>query len=156
MQAPQQIDTIFDKQFSSLNNSSLIVACCMVIMNLSAKYLPLDINSEIDEFLQSSVMRKVVVFAILYLATRKFVYALFGTIIFYIITRIILNRDSKLNLLQLRSKPTKTNNLKLNKDDINLVSEILEKTKLDDNVVKSMYDRKVDELILKLRKTNLK
>ena len=59
----------------------------MVIMNLSAKYLPLEISPEIDQYLQSAVMRKIVVFSILYLATRKFIYAIIGTVIFFFITK---------------------------------------------------------------------
>ena len=73
MQAPPPSEALFDKQLSPLNNSSLIVACCMVAMNLGAKYLTLNIDPEFDQILQSSIMRKIVVFAILYLATRKFI-----------------------------------------------------------------------------------
>ena len=98
MQAPPQSTALFDNQLAPLNNSSIIVACCMVIMNLGAKYLPLDLDSEIDELLQSATMRKIVVFAILYLATRKFIYALIGTLIFYLIKLTIFNKESNTNI----------------------------------------------------------
>lgn len=150
MQAPPQSVAIFDNQLSPLNNSSVIVACCMVIMNLGAKYLPLDLDSEIDELLQSSTMRKIVVFAILYLATRKFIYAVFGTLIFYIIKLTIFNKESKLSVLNLRTnKVNKTDN-KINKDDVKTITDILSKTKIDEGLVKDTYDSKVDDLISKL------
>ena len=150
MQAPPPSTAIFDNQLSPLNNSSLIVACCMVIMNLGAKYLPLDLDSEIDELLQSATMRKVVVFSILYLATRKFIYALIGTLIFYIIKLTIFNKESKLSILNLRTSDKKKFLNKIDKDDVKTITDILSKTKIDEGVVKDTYDTKVDDLISKL------
>ena len=135
MQAPPQNMAIFDKQLSPLNNSSLIVACCMVIMNLGAKYLPLDLDSDTDELLQSPIMRKIVVFAILYLATRKFIYALIGTCIFYFIKITLFNKESKLSVLNLKKNNKKKVN-KISKDDIKEISEILSHTKIDDGIIK--------------------
>ena len=148
MQAPPPSNAIFDKELSPLNNSTIIVACCMVIMNLSAKYLPLEISPEIDQYLQSAVMRKIVVFSILYLATRKFIYAIIGTVIFFFITKFILNRNSKLNLLT--SKPLVNKTEKINKEDIQIISDILSKTKNDDDIIRNLYNQKVDLLIKKL------
>ena len=149
MQAPTHTEAIFDRQLSPLNNSTLIVALCMVIMNLCSKYLPLELNSDIDYLLQSAIMRKLVVFAILYLATRKFIYALFGTLVFYILTKFILNRNSKLSLINNSMKNDKKTD-KINKEDINLIIEILEKTRVDEGVVRSFYNNTVDKLINKL------
>lgn len=150
MQAPPNSEVIFDKQFSPLNNSSLIVACCMVAMNLGAKYLTLNIDPEFDEILQSSLMRKIVVFAILYLATRKFLYAIIGSVFIYIISRFILNKESKLYIL--KNKKRLNNNNQLTKEDLKYISNILLKTKNDESIVKSLYDSKIDELVSKLNK----
>jgi len=144
---------MFVESLSNLNNSSVLSAISMIIMNIASKYLPMDIGSDVDSILRSPIMRKVAVFSILYVATRNFAYAVVGTFIFYIILKFLLNTNNKwmFNIESEKGTPQ----TRLTNQDIEKITQIIEMTKSDDQIVKGTYDENVDSLMKKLRCVNL-
>ena len=68
--------TIFD----ILNNSKYFSGFIMILMNLGSKYVPLELSEEQEEFLSKKVIRRLLVFAIFFMATRDVLVSIILTV----------------------------------------------------------------------------
>ena len=95
--------TIFD----ILNNSKYFSGFIMILMNLGSKYVPLELSEEQEEFLSKKVIRRLLVFAIFFMATRDVLVSIILTGIFILFIGSLLNDNSKFCLIKKRNPKTK-------------------------------------------------
>jgi len=136
---------------SVLNNSAILSAMSMMMMNLASRHIHMDLGFEVNDMLQSPIARRLVVFCIIYVATRRFLYALVGTFVFYIVFRILLNTNSKGCLLKKKEGYPAQRSNSLTRDEAKLLEDIIQNSNLDSDVYGKIYQDRVDSLVLKLR-----
>lgn len=78
----------------ALDSSPLFAALLVVILNLGGRYLAMDISKSQEAVLTHPITRRVVLFAVLFLATRNVLIALVLTVLISIIFFNLLNEES--------------------------------------------------------------
>ena len=111
--------TIFD----ILNNSKYFSGFIMILMNLGSKYVPLELSEEQEEFLSKKVIRRLLVFAIFFMATRDVLVSIILTGIFILFIGSLLNDNSKFCLIKKRNPKTKI----IDKEDVEKAQKIIKK-----------------------------
>lgn len=107
-----------------LNTSPFFYAMVMLTLNLGSKYIDLEIPDEFKEMLSSAFARRLIIFTIVFMATRDIVISLIMTCLFVILIFNLLNKKSKYCVL-----PNSFKKLDQNQDGI-----------IDNNEIKKAYE----------------
>jgi hypothetical protein len=112
---------ILDTSLSLLNNSKYFAAIMMLLMNLGSRYISLELSQFHEEILSKPIVRRLLVFTIIFMATRDIKTSLILTAVFIILISGIFNEDSKYCILPGR------NNRRITKEDFHYAQNIMEK-----------------------------
>ena len=82
-----------------LNNSKYFSGITMLLLNLGSKYVPLDLSQNQEKFLNSAIIRRVVLFTIFFMATKDIIISIILTIAFVVLFGNILNEKSKFSVI---------------------------------------------------------
>ena len=107
-----------------LNTSPFFYAIVMLLLNLGSKYVDIELPDEHKEFLSNNITRRVVIFTIVFMATRDIITSLIVTCLFIILIFNLLNKKSKYCLL-----PSSFKKLDENQDGV-----------IDNNEIKKAYE----------------
>ena len=83
----------------SINNNKYFYAIMMLLMNMGARYIELDLDNNHKNFLSSKVIRRLLIFTVTFIATRDIVASLIITSAFVIIVLNLFGSNSKYFLL---------------------------------------------------------
>ena len=85
--------------FNTLNGSKFFAGIMMVLLNLGAKYIAVEISDITDMFFNNIIIKRFLIFCIFWMATRDIITSLLLTIGFILVIFFLLNHKSKFNLL---------------------------------------------------------
>ena len=91
----------------SLNNSRFFAGIVMILMNLGSKYISLELSDTQDEFFSNIIIRRILIFTVIFVATKDIITSFIITMCFIILVSGIFNEDSKFCLIRNNSKKTK-------------------------------------------------
>ena len=111
--------TIFD----ILNNSKYFSGFIMILMNLGSKYVSMELSEVQEEFLSRKLIRRILVFAIFFMATRDVLVSIILTGIFILFIGSLLNDNSKFCLIKKKNPKTKI----IDKEDLEKAKKIIKK-----------------------------
>ena len=83
-----------DQKFQYLNNSKYFVGIMMLVLNLGSKYLSLELSQNQEQILSNKIIRRFVLFSVIFVATRDIWVALGLTAVFIVLVSGIFNEDS--------------------------------------------------------------
>lgn len=86
------IDNTF---INSLNSNTYMVGLMMLLLNLGGKYLSLNLTKSQEDFLSHVFIRYIVLFAVVFIATRNILTAVVMMIVFIILVKFLLNESSR-------------------------------------------------------------
>ena len=112
--------TGLNTSFNVLNNSKLFAGIIMIILNLGSRYIVMELSETHEEFLNNVIIRRIIVFTVVFTATRDITTSLILTGVFVILVSGLFNENSKYCILP--TKPKK----KYNKNDIYNAKKIIE------------------------------
>jgi hypothetical protein len=81
--------------FHNLNTSTFFAGFVMIVLNIGARYINLDLNSSTESWIKYLMSKEVLVFAVSWMGTRSIYYALVITACFSIVVDHLMNVDSK-------------------------------------------------------------
>ena len=81
--------------FHNLNTSTFFAGFVMLVLNIGARYINLDLNSSTESWIKYLMSKEVLVFAVSWMGTRSIYYALVITACFAIVVDHLMNVDSK-------------------------------------------------------------
>jgi len=81
--------------FHNLNTSTFFAGFVMLVLNIGARYINLDLNSSTESWIKYLMSKEVLVFAVSWMGTRSIYYALVITACFTIVVDHLMNVDSK-------------------------------------------------------------
>ena len=90
-----------------LNNSRFFAGIVMILMNLGSKYISLELSDTQDEFFSNIIIRRIIIFTVIFVATKDIITSFIITMCFIILVSGIFNEDSKFCLIRNNSKKTK-------------------------------------------------
>ena len=84
-----------DNNISYLNKSKVFLALMIVFLNLSSKYVTIEINDALQCYFKTAFMRQVMLFAILWIGTRDIYIAFAGSILLFIFLDVVFLRKQR-------------------------------------------------------------
>jgi hypothetical protein len=112
---------IMDASVNILNNSKYFTAIMMLLMNLGARYISLELSQFHEEILSNVIVRRILVFTVVFISTRDIKVSLVSTALFVILVSGIFNEDSKYCILPGRD------NRRITKEDYHYAQSIMDK-----------------------------
>jgi hypothetical protein len=91
----------------NLNNSKFFAGILMILMNLGSKYISLELSESQDEFFSNVVIRRIMIFTVVFIATKDIIVSFIITACFIILVSGLFNQDSKYCLIRNNSPKTK-------------------------------------------------
>ena len=120
---------IFDDVALSINNNKYFYAVTMILLNMGAKYIEMDLVESHRQFLSSKVLRRIIIFTVSFVATRDIIASLIITASFVIIVLNLFNEKSNYCVLPKSVIPLDTNNDgKISAEEIENAYNILKKS----------------------------
>jgi hypothetical protein len=111
------IDTIL----LNLSNSKLFSGSLMLLTNIGGKYLMLEFPNNIEKiFLNNFLLRYLVLFSILFVATRDIKISILLSLLFFIVIKYLVNEKSTFCLIS-----EKKNEKKITEDEYKNAKEII-------------------------------
>ena len=101
----------FEGGIQFFNNNKYIYGVFMILLNMGAKYIEIDLGDNHRSFLSSKILRRLLIFTIAFIATRDIIASLVITASFVIIVLNLFNVNSDYCIL-----PDSFKALDLNKD----------------------------------------
>ena len=90
------------KNISNIGTNKFFLGVTMLMLNLGSKYLTIDISKAQENFFKHSIVRKLTLFSVFFIATRDLIVSSILSLTFIVFTRSIFNENSKYSVL---SKP---------------------------------------------------
>lgn len=107
-----------NKYINILNNSKLFYGIMMMLMNLTSRYIDIDLESH-KIFFKSVIIRRLAIFTIAFIATRDIYISVIITILYIILVLHLFNIKSKYCIL-----PQYIKNIDYNNDGVISIDEI--------------------------------
>ena len=124
---------------SQVNNSPVIAAFAMLFLNISSRYIDIGLSKTQENAIKKIIARELLVFTILFVATKNILLSTTLTLIFFIFTQYIFNENSKFCVAP------------------KFFKKITEEADFDNDGVVSDYEiEKAIEIIKRVRKQNKK
>ena len=95
---------------NAFNNNKYIYGFLMILLNIGARYIEMDLVKSHKEFLSSKMLRRLLIFTVAFIGTRDLVASLIITATFIIFVLNLFNVDSKYYVLPNSIKKLDTNN----------------------------------------------
>ena len=92
-------DGIFDNKY--------LIGIVMVIINLGARFIVNELNEEQKKLINSKYLRRILIFLIIFMATRDIVISLVLTVIVILVIFEFFNEDSEYSLVPKKEKVKK-------------------------------------------------
>ncbi len=105
-----------------LNNSKYFVAIMMLLLNLGSRYISMELSQFHEDFLSSVFIRRLLVFTVVFVATRDIKVAFISTAVFIVMVSGLFNEDSKYCIL-----PSVNDPRNINKQEYYYAQSIVEK-----------------------------
>lgn len=86
-------------KLNALNDNKLLLGIAMILFNMGSKYLVMDLSKNQEQFLKSTIVRRMTLFSIFFIATHDLITALILTSSFVILAQGLFNQESKLYIL---------------------------------------------------------
>lgn len=87
------------KYIDALNTSKIFVGIAMIIFNIGSKYLVIDVSKNQEQFFKNSIIRRITVFCIFFVATKDIGISLILTAVFVILAQGLFHNNSKFYIL---------------------------------------------------------
>ena len=110
-------DGIFDNKY--------IIGIVMVIINFGARFIVNELNEEQKKLINSKYLRRIIIFLVIFMATRDIVISLVLTVIVILVIFEFFNEDSEYSLVPKKEKVIKDD---LDKDE--KIDKIIEDLKM--------------------------
>ena len=80
---------------SRINGSSLAMGLAMLILNVGSKYVEIKLSKTQEEALRNAIGRELIIFAVVFTATRDVVISLLLTAAFVVMSSFLFNENSR-------------------------------------------------------------
>jgi len=137
----------------ALNKSTYFLALMILILNIGSKYLDLNIGYTMQQLLATTAMKILIIFTMIYTATRDVYLSLGLSLVFWFMMEYVLHEESELCLIPHKYRcykpvPKRSNRKSpydISEKEVNEAIQVLTKAKMNSDCVRR------DELYEKFR-----
>jgi hypothetical protein len=116
-----------------LNNSKFFAGIIMILLNIGSKFISVNFSKSTEEYLKFSLSKQILIFAMVWMATRDIYTALVLTAVFVILSEHLFNEESNLCIVphdkRVLSKEVEANNNLVTEEELTSAIGILEKAR---------------------------
>lgn len=94
-------------KISDLNNNKYFSGVMMIILNLGSRFLIKELTETQIELLDKKIIRKIVIFTIVFTATKDVYVSFIITILFLLVLNSLFNENSKYSIIKVNKKNKK-------------------------------------------------
>ena len=87
-----------------LNGSKLFAGIVMILLNIGSKYITVKLSKSQEAYLRNYVIREIIIFAIVFTATKDIYISLILTAVFFVLTQHLFNEESRICILPQKFK----------------------------------------------------
>jgi hypothetical protein len=127
-----------NKYLYNINESKILAALAMLLLNIGSKYIELKISDSQAEYMRNEIGREILIFAMVFVGTKDIILSIIVTAGFIVLANTLFHEESKYCILPEKYK--KINNL-IDKNNDNII---------DDDEINKAY-----ELLNKVRQKNI-
>ena len=84
---------IIHNSIKILNDSKIFTGVIMLLLNIGSKYITVKLSKSQEAFLKNKVARELIIFLVCWAATKDIYISLFLTVIFFILSEILLHEE---------------------------------------------------------------
>ena len=134
---------IIHNSILSLNNSKYFAGVAMLIVNIGSRYITLGLSKSQEEYIKAFVVRELLIFSIIWMATRDIYIAVTMTAAFIILADYAFNENSSYCILPEKYKQihkiidTNEDGL-ITQEEIKKAEETLRKAKKQENKINQL------------------
>ena len=88
-----------DMYISRLNSSKYFAGIMVLLLNICSKYITIEISDSHKEFIKNTVGRQILIFSMIFMATRDIYISLAMTAVFVVLADFLLNDESTMCIL---------------------------------------------------------
>ena len=111
-----------EKLSNFTNESKFFFGLTMMLFNFGSKYIVVDISKSHEAFLKSTIIRRITIFCMFFVATKDLYVSLLMTAVFIVLAYGIFNRESKMCIL-----PKSLYDDTVTEDEYSLAKELMRK-----------------------------
>lgn len=139
------------KNLSTWDNDKFLIAICILLVNLGSKYLIEDLGKIGQQILKYKLIRRLTIFAIIYLGTRDVFISLSFTLLFIVIKDFLINPESRFNIIPktVKEKVDKETNKTISKEEYQTALKVVKgfEKENSNNYDMLLNDGRVNKLI---------
>ena len=119
---------------SNINESKLLAAISMLLINIGSKYIELKISDSQAEYMRNEIGREILIFAMVFVGTKDIILSFIVTAAFIILSNTIFHEESNYCIIpekyiKVKKLVDKNNDNKITNEELNNAYEILNKVK---------------------------
>ena len=123
-----------NKYLHNINESKILAALSMLLLNIGSKYIELKISDSQAEYMRNEIGREILIFAMVFVGTKDIILSIIVTAAFIILANTVFHEESNYCLLpekykKLNSVIDKNNDNIITNDEVNKAYEILNKVR---------------------------
>lgn len=137
------MDELIHKIFlflNELNNSRYFAGITMILLNLGSKYISMDLSQTHEKILGSKIIRRLLIFVVVFTATRDIWTSIIITSAFIILVSGLFHDDSNYCLIPKNLQTENTSQKKITKEEIEYAQKIIEQAKKQQISEKHNYE----------------
>jgi hypothetical protein len=90
---------ILNTFITEINNNVLISSIISVAINILSRVITIKLPDSTERIIRNAITQELLFFLICFLATKNLLLSIFITVLFIIVTQLLLNDESKYNIL---------------------------------------------------------
>ena len=90
---------VMHKRIGGLNSSKFFAGIMMILLNVGSKYITVKLSKSQEAYLRNYVLREILIFAIVFTATKDVYISLILTAVFFVLTQHLFNEESRICIL---------------------------------------------------------
>ena len=123
-----------NKYLYNINESKLLAALSMLLLNIGSKYIELKISDSQAEYIRNEIGREILIFAMVFVGTKDIILSIIVTAAFIVLANTVFHEDSKYCILpekykKIKNLIDKNNDNIITNDEVNKAYEILNKVR---------------------------
>ena len=131
---------LIDKYINTLNNSTYFAGVLMIILNVGAKFVTIELSPTQERFIKNNIGRQLLIFTMIWMGTKNIYTSLVLTGIFIILSDFLLNENSNFCILPKVIKNIKksidtNNDGVLSDEEIDAAIKVLNKAKQQNRII---------------------
>lgn len=96
-----------NKYLHNINESKILAALSMLLLNIGSKYIELKISDTQAEYMRNEIGREILIFAMVFIGTKDIILSIIVTAAFIVLANTIFHEDSKYCMLPEKYKKNK-------------------------------------------------